>query len=117
LLPSAIATARLGFFKDLGITATRDAALLGCNGGRSRTASYSSYPRGYCGISFLSARFLLWMLHMNFVSQFLLGGITALFLGVMIFLSNSMDRPLHGVVGVSPDSLKTVYDQVMKWDE
>jgi hypothetical protein len=59
----------------------------------------------------------VWMLHMNFVSQFLLGGITAIFLGIMIFLIYSMDRPLQGTVSVSPDSFKTVYDQVMKWDE
>jgi hypothetical protein len=59
----------------------------------------------------------VWMLHMNFVSQFVLGGITALFLGIMIFLIYSLDRPLRGAVSVSPDSFKTVYDQVMKWDE
>jgi hypothetical protein len=59
----------------------------------------------------------IWMLHMNFASQFLLGGITALFLGIMIFLIYSLDRPLQGAVGLSPDSFTTVWDQVMKWDE
>jgi hypothetical protein len=59
----------------------------------------------------------VWMLHMSFVSQFLLGGITALFLGIMIFLIYSLDRPFQGAVSVSPDSFQTVYDQVMKWDE
>jgi hypothetical protein len=59
----------------------------------------------------------IWMLHMNYASQFLLGGIIALFLGNMIFLIYSFDRPLQGAVGVSPDSFTTVYDQVMKWDE
>jgi hypothetical protein len=66
--------------------------------------------------AFLTVGFV-WMLHMNFVSQFLLGGITALFLGFMIFLIYSLDRPLQGAISVSPDSFKTVYDQVMKWDE
>ncbi len=59
----------------------------------------------------------VWMLHIDFVRQLLLGGLTALFLGIMIFLIYSLDRPLQGAVSVSPDSFKTVYDQVMKWDE
>jgi hypothetical protein len=57
------------------------------------------------------------MLHMNIVSQFLLGGITALFLGFMIFLIYSLDRPLQGAISVSPDAFQAVYDQLMKWDE
>jgi hypothetical protein len=56
-------------------------------------------------------------MHMNFISQLLLGGITALSLGIMIFLIYSLDRPLQGAVSVSPGSFETVYDQVMKWDE
>jgi hypothetical protein len=28
-----------------------------------------------------------------------------------------MDRPLQGAVSVSPDSLQSVYDLVMKWGE
>jgi hypothetical protein len=66
--------------------------------------------------AFLTIAFV-WMLHMNIVSQFLLGGITALFLGFMIFLIYSLDRPLQGAISVTPDAFKTVYDQVMKWDE
>ena len=66
--------------------------------------------------AFLTVAFV-WMLHMNFVSQFLLGGITALFLGFMIFLIYSLDRPLQGAISVTPDAFQTVYDQVMKWDE
>jgi len=59
----------------------------------------------------------VWMLHMNLVSQFLLGGLTAFFLGIMVFLIYSMDRPLRGAVSASPASFETVYDQVMEWDE
>jgi len=59
----------------------------------------------------------VWMLHMNAISQVMLGGITALFLGIMLFLIYSLDRPLRGAVNVSPASFETVYDQVMKWDE
>ena len=59
----------------------------------------------------------LWMLHMELLSQIILGGITAFFLGIMIFLIYAMDRPLQGAVSVPPDSFQSVYDLVMKWDE
>ena len=59
----------------------------------------------------------VWMLHMELKSQILLGGITAFFLGIMIFLIYAMDRPLQGAVSISPDSFGSVYDLVMKWDE
>jgi len=59
----------------------------------------------------------VWMLHMELKSQILLGGITAFFLGTLIFLIFSMDRPLQGAVSVPPDSLNSIYDLVMKWDE
>jgi len=39
------------------------------------------------------------------------------FLGVMIFLIFSLDRPLQGAVNVAPDAYRSIYDQVMKWDE
>ena len=57
------------------------------------------------------------MLHMDFVPQMLLGGITAIFLGVMVFLIYAMDHPLQGAVSVGPDPYQSVYDLVMKWDE
>jgi hypothetical protein len=59
----------------------------------------------------------LWMLHMDFVPQILLGGITAAFLGVMVFLIYAMDHPLQGAVSIGPDAYQSVYDLVMKWDE
>jgi hypothetical protein len=55
---------------------------------------------------------------MRFVSQFLLGGVTALFLGFLVFLIYSLDHPLRaGAISVSPDAFKAVWDQIMKWDE
>jgi len=57
------------------------------------------------------------MLHMNLTSQILLGGVTALFLGIMLFLIFAMDRPLRGAVSVSPAPFQSVYNQVMKWDD
>ena len=47
----------------------------------------------------------------------MLGGITAFFLGIMIFLIYAMDHPLQGAVSVPPDLFRSVYDLVMKWDE
>ena len=66
--------------------------------------------------AFLMIAFL-WMLHMELTSQILLGGITAFFPGITIFLIYAMDRPLRGAVSVSPDSFQSVYDLVRKWDE
>jgi hypothetical protein len=66
--------------------------------------------------AFLMIAFLR-MLYMELVSQIILGGITAFFLGNMIFLIYEMDRPLKGAVSVRPDSFQSVYDLVMRWDE
>jgi Protein of unknown function (DUF4239) len=59
----------------------------------------------------------MWMLHMRLISQILLGSVTALFLGMMLFLIFAMDRPLRGAVSVTPGSFQSVYEQVMKWDD
>jgi hypothetical protein len=59
----------------------------------------------------------MWMLHMKLISQILLGGVTALFLGIMLFLIFAMDRPLRGAVSVAADSFQSVYEQAMKWDD
>ena len=58
----------------------------------------------------------LWMLHMELVSQFILDGITAFFLGIMIFLI-SINRPLKAAVSVRPDSFQSAGDLVMRWEE
>src|SRR5262249_9030543 len=51
--------------------------------------------------AFLMIAFL-WMLHMELAPQILLGGITAFFLGIMIFLIYALDHPLQGAVSVPP---------------
>jgi len=56
------------------------------------------------------------MLYMELVSQIILGGITAFFLGIMIFPIYTIDRPLSGV-SVRPDSFQSVYDLVMRCEE
>ena len=80
----------------------------------------ASIPRVLWYVVFIGAFLMiafLWMLHMELVPQILLGGITAFFLGIMIFLIYALDRPLQGAVSVPPDSFRSVYDLVMKWDE
>jgi hypothetical protein len=57
------------------------------------------------------------MLHMKLIPHFVLGGITAFGLGIMIFLIYAMDHPMRGAVSVSPDEFSSVYEAVMKWDE
>jgi hypothetical protein len=66
--------------------------------------------------AFITIAFV-WLLHMNLISQIMLGAITAFGLGVMIFLIYAMDHPLRGAVSVSPGAFSSVYDLVMKWDE
>jgi len=58
----------------------------------------------------------LWMLYMQLVQQILLGGITGLFIGMMIFVIYAMDHPLRGAVSVTPQPFKSVYNLVMRWD-
>src|SRR5215471_2529182 len=59
----------------------------------------------------------LWMLHMDLMPQVLLGSITAIFLGIMIFLIYAMDHPLQGAVSFGPDAFQSVYDLEMKWED
>src|SRR6202007_2382253 len=59
----------------------------------------------------------LWMLHMDLLPQILFGGITAIFLGVMMFLLYAMDHPLEGAGSVGPDAFQAVYDLEMKWED
>ena len=58
----------------------------------------------------------LWMLHMELVSQILLGRITASYQGITIFL-NPINRPLKGAVSVRLDSFPSVWDPMMRWEE
>jgi hypothetical protein len=60
---------------------------------------------------------LVWMLNMRFLTHMILGGIVAFFLGVVVFLIISMDRPMRGVLSVQPTAYQLVYDVLMQWDE
>jgi hypothetical protein len=58
----------------------------------------------------------MWMLDMKFMPNIILNGLVSLFLGIMIFLIYTMDRPLRGAVSATPEAYQSVYDVVMKWD-
>ena len=60
---------------------------------------------------------LFWLLDARLRVQLFLGGIVSFFLGVMIFLVISMDRPTRGEVSVSLAAYQSVYDYVMRWDD
>ena len=53
---------------------------------------------------------------MELVSQIILGGITAFFLRIMIFLI-STNRPPKGAASVRQDSFQSVYDLMIRWEE
>jgi uncharacterized protein len=83
-------------------------------------AVFSSIPHVLWYVLWIGALIsivFLWMLHMDLMPQVLFGGITAIFLGVMIFLIYAMDHPLQGAVSVGPDSFQSVYDLEMKWED
>lgn len=60
---------------------------------------------------------LLVMLRMRFFVQFVLGSITAFFLGVILFVIVALDDPLRGESGLDPDPLQLLWDRTMVWDE
>ena len=83
-------------------------------------AVYSSIPGVLWYVLLIGALIsivFLWMLHMDLLPQILFGGITAIFLGVMIFLIYAMDHPLQGAVSVGPEPFQSVYDLEMKWED
>ncbi len=47
---------------------------------------------------------IVWMFDIRLVSQLLMGGMLAFFMGSMIFLIAAMDNPYRGEVSVSPDA-------------
>jgi hypothetical protein len=78
------------------------------------TSVTASIPRVLWHVVFTGAFLMiafLRMLYMGLVSQIILGGITAFFLGIMIFLIYAMDRPLQGAVSVR----RTRSNRSMTW--
>jgi hypothetical protein len=60
---------------------------------------------------------LLVALRMPLRQQFVLGTITAFFLGVILFVIVALDRPLTGVSGLDPNALRILWERQMAWDE
>ena len=57
------------------------------------------------------------MLRMPLLQQFLLGTISAFFLGVILFVIVALDDPLRGESGLDPEPLQLLWDRTMVWDE
>ena len=60
---------------------------------------------------------LLVLLKMRLLPHFVLGTITAFFLGVILFVIVTLDRPLRGPSGLSPFAYQLLWDRLMIWDE
>ncbi|WP_420342104.1 hypothetical protein [Paenirhodobacter sp.] len=49
--------------------------------------------------------------------QFVFGTVSALFLAVLLFVILSLDSPMRGRAGITPQPLLRVWDRSMTWDE
>lgn len=59
---------------------------------------------------------IVWMFDMRLLSQLLLGGMLAFFMGTMIFLIAAMDNPYRGEVSVNPDAFREAYEIMIAGD-
>ena len=60
---------------------------------------------------------LLVLLRIRLVQQFALGTLTMFFLGVILVVIVTLDRPLKGEAALQPEPLKLLWDRAMVWDE
>jgi hypothetical protein len=60
---------------------------------------------------------LLVMLKARPVQHFVLGTISAFFLGVILFVIVTLDRPLIGEAGLQPEAFELLWGRAMIWDE
>lgn len=65
------------------------------------------------GISIL----LMTILRIRILQHIVLGSITALFLGVILFVITTLDRPLRGEAALPPEPFETLWTRAMIWDE
>lgn len=61
--------------------------------------------------------FLLVLLRMRLLPHFVLGTIISFFLGVILFVIVTLDRPLEGQAGLPPEPFEQLWDRLMSWDE
>jgi len=59
---------------------------------------------------------LIWLQDMEIHVHFILGGVLASILALVIFLIAALDNPFRGEVSVGPDSIALVYETLMKPD-
>lgn len=57
---------------------------------------------------------LVWLFDMRLMSHLFLGGMLACFLGMMIFLIASMDKPFRGDVSISPEPFEEIHNRLME---
>jgi hypothetical protein len=60
---------------------------------------------------------LMTILRIRLLQHVVLGSITALFLGVILFVITTLDRPLRGEAALEPEPLKMLWARSMVWDE
>ena len=73
-------------------------------------------PRVMWYVVFTGAFSMIAFLRMLYKELVSLGGITASYQGITIFL-NPINRPLKGAVSVRLDSFPSVWDPMMRWEE
>lgn len=60
---------------------------------------------------------LMTILRIKILQHLVLGSITALFLGVILFVITTLDRPLRGEAALQPEPFKVLWKRSMAWDE
>ena len=65
------------------------------------------------GISIL----FMTILRIRLMQHLVLGSITAFFLGVILFVITTLDRPLRGEAALPPEPFETLWTRAMIWDE
>lgn len=60
---------------------------------------------------------LVVLLRIRILPHFVLGSITSVFLGVILFVIVTLDRPLIGQSGLQPEPMRLLWERMMIWDE
>ena len=60
---------------------------------------------------------LVTLLRIPLRQHVVLGSVTAFFLGVILFVITTLDRPLRGEAGLSPEPMILLWERAMVWDD
>jgi hypothetical protein len=74
-------------------------------------------PRAMWIVMFVGAFFnilLCWMFDTRFLTQLVLGGILAAYLGLMMYLIVDMNQPFRGEVSGSPEAFELLYQRMLE---